>query len=33
MIQVINNELDSCSILKGLDVDNDGWKEWVLSKD
>lgn len=30
--QVINNELDSCSEMKPLDIDWDWWNEWVLSK-
>jgi len=30
---VINNELNSCSELNPLDVDNDNWNEWVLAKD
>lgn len=33
MTQVINNELDSCSLMKPLDIDWDKWYEWVLSRD
>ena len=31
--QVLNNELDSCSDLQPVDLDNDDWNEWVYSKD
>lgn len=33
LTQVLNNELDTCSVLNWIDIDNDDWKEWILAKD